>query len=179
MANPTARGGFRKGKGGNRGRDKLRRLFPKKRPVCLCNDCGVDCAKIGEYYTASPKVWEETLGLGWADNLCIGCLERRLGRRMTMRDLCRWPNSPWEHSLRLAVRMIGNLITKRPPYRKLKSALNLHISCKDVEEIGKYRDAEPPLNPIGLGYSDKSHTKHDERQSSDERQIRAEGVKYG
>ena len=145
MANPTGRGGFRKGKGGNRGRDKLRRLFAKKRPACLCNDCGVDCAKIGEYYTASPKVWEETLGLGWKDNLCIGCLERRLGRRMTMRDLCRWPNSPWEHSLRLAVRMIGNLITKRPPYRKLKSAPNLHISREFAEAVGKYRDAEPPL----------------------------------
>ena len=116
-----------------------------KRPVWICNDCGVDCAKIGEYYMACSSLWEGELGLGLNDNLCIGCLEKRLGRRITMLDFSRWPNSPWEHSQRLARVVFGHCISKRPPYRLLKSAGNVHLSRKAVKEIGEYRDAEPPL----------------------------------
>jgi hypothetical protein len=111
-------------------------------PVCICNDCGVDCVKIGEYYMAGPELWTDQLGLGFDDNLCIGCLEKRLGRRMTLRDLCRWPNSPWEHSLRLATRIFGHLITKRPPYRKLKRMVNVQLDRASAKAIGEYRDAE-------------------------------------
>jgi hypothetical protein len=53
-----------------------------KRRKLLCNDCGVDVLKIGDWYMAEQKVWEKKLGLGWNDNLCFACLERRLGRRV-------------------------------------------------------------------------------------------------
>ena len=43
-----------------------------------CNDCGVDVLEIGDWYMAR-KIWDE-LGLGWTDNLCLACLEKRLGR---------------------------------------------------------------------------------------------------
>jgi hypothetical protein len=44
-----------------------------------CNDCGVDVLASGDWYMADPKLWKR-LGLGWKDNLCIACLEQRLGR---------------------------------------------------------------------------------------------------
>jgi hypothetical protein len=113
-------------------------------PCCPCNDCGVDCVEIGEYYMASPEVWERQLGLGWHDNLCIGCLEKRLGRRVTFpKDIYYVPSPPCEPSLRLATRLFGHLITKRPPYRLLKSAKNFHCPRAFVKKIGEYRDAEP------------------------------------
>ena len=47
----------------------------------LCNDCGVDVLRTGNWYMATPDLWEKKLGLGWNDNLCIACLEKRLGRK--------------------------------------------------------------------------------------------------
>ena len=35
---------------------------------------------IGDWYLASTEIWEKTLGLSWKDNLCLSCLEKRLGR---------------------------------------------------------------------------------------------------
>lgn len=51
-----------------------------------CNDCGADVVALGDYYMADDKVWEDELGLGWNDNLCIGCLETRLGRQIKIWD---------------------------------------------------------------------------------------------
>jgi hypothetical protein len=62
-------------------------------PQYRCNDCGVDVLGIGEWYMAKPELWERQLGLGWSDNLCIGCLEQRLGRRVSLRDI--GPASHW------------------------------------------------------------------------------------
>lgn len=47
-----------------------------------CNDCSVNVVTIGEFYMTPPEIWEGELGLGWDDNLCIGCLETRLGRKV-------------------------------------------------------------------------------------------------
>jgi hypothetical protein len=46
-----------------------------------CNDCGIDVLEIGDWYMAAKKLWED-LGLGWHANLCLLCLERRLGHRV-------------------------------------------------------------------------------------------------
>ena len=43
----------------------------------LCNDCGVDVLRTGNWYMATPELWEKKFGLGWNDNLCIDCLEKR------------------------------------------------------------------------------------------------------
>ncbi len=50
-----------------------------KPPQFACNDCGVDVLAIGDWYMARPEVWHK-LGLTWSDNLCVACLDRRLGR---------------------------------------------------------------------------------------------------
>jgi hypothetical protein len=49
-------------------------------PNFLCNDCGIDVLAIGDWYLAHPRIWKDELGLGWDDNLCLACLEKRLGR---------------------------------------------------------------------------------------------------
>ena len=46
-----------------------------------CIDCGVDVLQIGDWYMALPDLWEDKLGLTWDDNLCIACLDKRLGHR--------------------------------------------------------------------------------------------------
>ena len=51
-------------------------------------DCGANVVTIGEFYMWPPEVWKGELGLGWNDNLCMGCLESRLGRHVRpFRDL--------------------------------------------------------------------------------------------
>jgi hypothetical protein len=77
---------------------------PRRQPLpkaeldrLCCNDCGVNVLKIGEYYMLNPKIWEKELGLGWEDNLCIGCLEKRLGRKVgpMLPDFCSCPSYDW------------------------------------------------------------------------------------
>jgi hypothetical protein len=65
-------------------------------PVVLgrCADCDVGTRSINEYYMVHDHVWEQA----WAGRLkswheldgqqvlCIGCLEKRLGRKLTRYD---------------------------------------------------------------------------------------------
>ena len=65
-------------------------------PVCLsnCADCGVGCHSIGEWYMVRDKIWAQA----WAGRrkpyhdmpgqeiLCIGCLEKRIGRTLVRSD---------------------------------------------------------------------------------------------
>lgn len=55
----------------------------------LCVDCGIDTWEIGEYYMIHKPLW---LTHG-ADQgmLCIGCLEDRIGRRLTSADFTDYP----------------------------------------------------------------------------------------
>ena len=75
-------------------------------PVVLsrCADCGVGTDTIREYYMVHDRIWEQA----WAGRrkpyhgkvpgqeiLCIGCLEARLGRRLTRSDFTNVPiNDP-------------------------------------------------------------------------------------
>ena len=61
----------------------------------ICNDCGVNVLKIGEYYMLKDELWEKKLKLGWDDNLCIACLEARLGRKVTIADMAFLPAYSW------------------------------------------------------------------------------------
>lgn len=51
----------------------------------LCLDCRVDTGKIGEHYFVNTALWlsvtKSKIGM-----LCIGCLEKRLGRRLNPGD---------------------------------------------------------------------------------------------
>jgi hypothetical protein len=52
-----------------------------------CLDCGVNVIEVGDYCMVQEEIWRDTLALGWDDNLCIACIEKRLGRRLTPHDL--------------------------------------------------------------------------------------------
>jgi hypothetical protein len=55
-----------------------------------CKDCGINVIKIGDYCLLAPQLWEDRLGLKWNDNLCVACIEKRLGRRLEagFKDWC-------------------------------------------------------------------------------------------
>src|SRR5215469_1209620 len=88
------------GRGGN-GRNVRARIPPSPNPITkygdtmkatkrkFCNDCGIDVLAIGDWYMATSEIWEKQLGLGWNDNLCIACLQKRLGRK------ARFPADIW------------------------------------------------------------------------------------
>lgn len=59
----------------------IKELRSKRRFKCL--DCRVDTSKIGEYYVVHDFIWFSVANKGM---LCIGCIERRLGRRLTPFD---------------------------------------------------------------------------------------------
>jgi hypothetical protein len=56
-------------------------LTPEQLARYACNDCGSNVVEIGEFYMSPPEIWNGQLGLGWDDNLCLGCLDKRLGRK--------------------------------------------------------------------------------------------------
>ena len=47
-----------------------------------CVGCGVNVIKIGDYCMINPDIWERKLHLEWHDNMCIACIEARLGRKL-------------------------------------------------------------------------------------------------
>jgi hypothetical protein len=55
-----------------------------------CLDCGVDTGRINEYYMVTDEAWLSANPLE-DGMLCIGCLEGRLGRRLTPEDFTRCP----------------------------------------------------------------------------------------
>jgi hypothetical protein len=52
---------------------------------CCCCDCCVDTIAMGEFYAVSDAVWQQA-NPGFVRFLCIGCLERRLGRKLVPAD---------------------------------------------------------------------------------------------
>lgn len=73
----------------------------------FCVDCSVDTILIGEYYMLHHFVWQQT-GLGRYDGmLCISCVEKRIGRKLTSKDFSDFPvnSTPLFRSSLLAERL--------------------------------------------------------------------------
>ena len=77
-----------------------------------CYDCGHDCAYMGERFMLHDDVWWSLLDRGEAYTagamLCVGCVEQRLGRRLTSSDFLPCPlnhGGGYARSLRLRHRM--------------------------------------------------------------------------
>ena len=89
----------------------------KRRRKWPCNDCRVDVAASGDWYMAQYHAWEG-LGLGWNDNLCIACLEKRLGRpAVLLRDI--GPASSWPPEVNtISPRLAEIFQPKRPAKRR-------------------------------------------------------------
>lgn len=56
-----------------------------------CMDCGINTSRIEEYYMVLQKLWEWATGKQSKGILCIGCLEGRIGRRLTQKDFIDCP----------------------------------------------------------------------------------------
>ena len=63
-----------------------------------CDDCGFNTLRGGEFTLIDHWIWEKELKLGWEDNLCIGCIEARLGRRISIADMGGFPSYEWMSS---------------------------------------------------------------------------------
>ncbi|MDO8571929.1 MAG: hypothetical protein Q7R79_04590 [bacterium] len=57
----------------------------KSRRKFLCVDCGIDTGKIHEHYFIKTELWLTVMPT-IEGMLCIGCLEKRLGRRLSKKD---------------------------------------------------------------------------------------------
>jgi hypothetical protein len=86
----------------------------------LCKDCGKDTGRRGlnEYYMVSREIWttihqafEEKTGF-----LCIGCLEKRLGRTLVREDFPDCPENMWllikTQSYRLKIRFFNSAVIR-------------------------------------------------------------------
>jgi len=51
----------------------------------LCLDCKVDTGKIAEHYMLKDSVWSKVHG-SKVGMLCVGCVEKRLGRFLNKND---------------------------------------------------------------------------------------------
>jgi hypothetical protein len=73
-----------------------------------CRDCSACTYALNEYYMVTDHVWFEQARMPYRGMLCIGCLERRIGRRLRPRDFSDYPiNSTFgqRRSMRLKVRL--------------------------------------------------------------------------
>lgn len=57
----------------------------RNRSRFLCEDCKIDTGKIGEFYFVNTDLWLSVM-VSINGMLCVGCLEDRLGRRLTPAD---------------------------------------------------------------------------------------------
>ena len=78
----------------------------KRTGIMFCNDCHANIRDIKEYdYMLHNNIWGK---VGKKEHLCIGCLEKRLGRKLGPNDFdwslpINWDNAP--RSERLLDRM--------------------------------------------------------------------------
>jgi hypothetical protein len=67
------------------------KLSPRQIARCRCNDCGVNVIEAGDYCMLRPRIWRDIFGLGITDNLCLACIEKRLGRAIAIGDVITFP----------------------------------------------------------------------------------------
>jgi hypothetical protein len=68
---------------GHRVAKKNRIKFTK--PTLPCSDCGTNTLEGGNYYMVHNEIWNSVAKPD--ENLCIPCLEKRLGRKLNLNDL--------------------------------------------------------------------------------------------
>jgi hypothetical protein len=56
-----------------------------------CLGCGVNVIKIGHYCMLNSDLWERELHLKGNDNMCIDCIEKRIGRKLRGLDFIDLP----------------------------------------------------------------------------------------
>jgi len=78
-----------------------------------CADCGLDTIAEGEWYMVEDAIWEQawghiSRGTPGEQILCIGCLEKRIGRALTSSDFTDAPTNELDDS-RMSYRLLTRL----------------------------------------------------------------------
>jgi hypothetical protein len=87
-----------------------------------CMDCNFNVVKVGDFTMLKRTLWEGQLGLTWDDNH-LTCIERRLGRELTVHDLCALPHvEGYEASPKLNARLAPAMakVVTRPSRAKVR-----------------------------------------------------------
>lgn len=85
----------------------------------LCMDCAVDTDTLGEYFVLQHHLWAQ-IHPDRIGHLCIGCVETRLGRKLTAADFLDVPvntdpDPRWARSARLTERLNAGRPTTGAP----------------------------------------------------------------
>lgn len=81
-----------------------------------CLDCQVDTGKIGEYYFLHPEIWNAAHN-SKKGMLCVGCIEKRLGRKLNASDFAECTLNSFKHgfkSARLTERLKCHILPHSP-----------------------------------------------------------------
>lgn len=57
----------------------------RNRAKFACLDCGMDTGKSHEFYFVNTQLWLSVVG-STSGMLCVGCLEKRIGRKLVASD---------------------------------------------------------------------------------------------
>lgn len=89
-------------------------------PEPLCQDCGINT--IDEMYWVWDQIWEEAHGDRF---LCVGCLEKRLGRTLGREDF----NCIWEAAV------LVNYSPWFPRSERLKARIGIPDDCENFTAL--------------------------------------------
>lgn len=128
-------------------------------PPCPCNDCGVDTvAEIAsEMYIVEQDVWQSS---GASDDgiLCIGCLERRIGRLLDADD---FTGAPLNYSNAMGVRPVSARLLHRmfTPGRESNAFAEFVDEVHRAYTEGNREEGDDLMQPLALfcdceGYPD-------------------------
>jgi len=114
-------------------------------PRC-CADCGLDTIERGEWFMVHDEIWQQAWGHIERGNpgrqiLCIGCLERRIGRTLMACDFTDAPlNDPFAREVGVDVseRLFDRLIAKQPLIND-RCALDDYFARHRAAAVGRAR----------------------------------------
>jgi hypothetical protein len=82
-----------------------------------CLDCDTNVIRAGDYCMLNPELWEDRLGLEGGDNLCVACIEKRLGRELSLVD---FSSFPWVEGFSMSALLRSRLPPPSKPRSRLK-----------------------------------------------------------
>jgi hypothetical protein len=86
---------------------------PVRNPRCM--DCGVDTDAINEQYMIHDELWREVVP-SEAGMLCVGCFEKRLGRKLRRDDFRPYAQSAFDAGIPVSERLRDRMRTIKHRY---------------------------------------------------------------
>ena len=83
----------------------------RSRQKFLCLDCGIDTGQANEFYFVHTKLWLQAVG-SIKGMLCLGCLEKRLGRKLVASDFPDVSINSTKHGQK-SLRLLARLTAKK------------------------------------------------------------------